>query len=41
MLEKRYKEHNNVWIIMGSEVEFNIFLKLLTSENIFMSKIVS
>ena len=43
--DKYYKnitnEHNNVSIIMGSEVKFNIFLRLLTGENIiFMSKIV-
>ena len=41
MLENATNEHNNVWIIMGSEVKFNIFLRLLTNENIiFMSKIV-
>ena len=34
-------EHNNVGIIMASEVKFNIFVWLLTVENIiFMSKIV-
>ena len=34
-------EHNDVLIIMGSEVKFNIYLRLLTKEDIiFMSKIV-
>ena len=41
MLEYVINEHTNVWIIMGSEVTFNIFVWLLTIENIiFMSKIV-
>ena len=34
-------EHNNVSIIMGSEVKFNVFLTLLTNGNIIMSKIVT